>query len=1021
MQNQEDQSREPLSGESEASGQTLDLGRRIYARYAGSPGVISMGLGPGLARQVYQFSDRLPLLHTLHRRWNMDGVPFSSAPSPLWLRALASPKSAEHSTALAPRMAGAGSFSTSPKLEGNSGRAMPPGPEAQILQPTQSAARKVARVRQATGDSGGTSLTENRHGAAVRSGNSVPNVHAQRRAGAEYGKETKAAGATAGASHVIPQQPPAPATSDGKSLPTVAEGGGLKPPAPGPAQMGPPIFWRQMRGPLAQANRQNGVPPERKQGYDSSVNSVPAKGASGRQRVEGEMVAGGPLPANPVHVTRSKAAAEVARAVTPNPQKVPLANGPQDLTVGTARYLGAEASVLPPAAKTSENSASRRSLTPAHGPDQTDRVRPVVAAEHSIAGPGGGSAAAPLVQRKAIALPALGSQSSSAEGVLEGAAPRMDPPADQVVVSSSRPEGTPLSITPSGAPNADAVWNLPGGASVVHRMDSTVDEASVSSSKAEKIPLSVSPSMAPHANAVGSQLSVTGSPVSGSHGSSGHGSGGRVSTELGSTDIGATDIGSSLAQRHPDGLIEHPAKPTAPPLVQRKATALPSPRSKSSNVESLVEGAAERMDMPADEAVVSSSKLESVPLSVTPSAAPNADAVWNQRGGADLIHRMDPPADEASVSSSKAERIPLSVAPFAANADAVGSQPSVAGSPVSGDPVSRDHGSRGPVSTDLGSADLGSSLAQRHPDGLIAYPAKPSAPPLVQRRAMPLSSPRSKSSNAGSLAEGVAHRMDPPVDQGAASSAKPESTLLTVVPSTAPSADAVWNQPGLTGSPFSGGLRSRDLGSSLAQRHRDDRIAYPAIPIPSVNETGETPVNAVLASNMPTVVSREPIIDQTIARVPDATAANLAQSQLHERLEFPNTAGAVPVLRRATRLPGSTATMGHPAFPATHALGLAGKSEVTHRVWRRADAGLTQPEPGRGATHSRTDFAVVQRSPANSAGATGVQTPPAPPSLPDQSNPMSQTLPGGDINQLTNRVYELLVRRLAGEKQQRGL
>jgi hypothetical protein len=1050
MQNQEDQSKGPLSGESEASGQTLDLGRKIYARYAGSPGVIPVGLGPGLARQVYEFSDRVPLLHTLHRRWNMEGVPFPGAPSPLWLRALASPKSAEHSTALAPRMAGAGSFSTSSKPEGISGGAMPLGPEVQIDQPTQSAVRRVARVREGTGDSDRTRLTANRTGAVVRPGDSVPNVHVQRRAGAEYGRETKTASPMAGASSAIPQHPP----------------------APGQAQMGPPIFWRQGRGALARTNRQNGVPPEKKQVGDSSAEGVPGKtsgsaslpasyalsgekGALGRQRAEGEMVAGSRLLANAVHVTRPKAGAEVARAATSNPQRVPLANGSRDLAVGTTRNPGAEAGIVPEVAKTSQDSGSRRSSTPAHGDEQTDSLGPVVAAEHSIGGSVGESAAAPLVQRRATELPALRSRDSSAERVVEGAAVRMNPPVDGAVVSASKPGGIPLSGTSSSAPNA---------------------------------------------NSLVSQLNVTGSPISAGLGSGdlelgGHGSGGRVST----------DIGSSLAQRHVDGLIEHPAKPTAPPLLQRKGTALSSPGSKSHNADSLVEGAAEGMNPPIHEVVAPSSKLERVPLSVTPSAAPNADLVWNRPGAAGVIHRMDSPAVEASVSSSKAESIPLSGARIAAqNADAARSQAGVTGSPVSGDP-----GSRNPVSTDLGSTDLGSSLTQRHPDGLIAHPAKTAAPPLVQRGATPLPSARSGSSNAGSLAEGMAHRTDSPVrhspaPQGAATSSRPEGALPTVVPSTAPSTDAVRNQPGVTGSPISGDqgsrdpasgdLRTSDTGSSLAQRDRDDMIAHPAIAARRVNETGETPVvrlkampsaspdaqPIILASQKiqlqseggvnpygvrpyirrgsafaphvltPVVpeapgveteepaasgmnaaqppqaaLSRIPIMDQkadqTTGEAPDATHAKLAQSSLHERPVFPNAGGAAPVMRRATRVPGSTATMGHPGFAATHALGFAGKSEVTHRVWRRADGGLIQAEAGHGVTHSGANFGVVQRSPANSGGATGVQTPPAPPSLPDQSNSMSQTLAGGDINQLTNRVYELLVRRLAGEKQQRGL
>jgi hypothetical protein len=70
MQNQTGQSREPLSGEPETSVRDSDMGRRIYARYGDSPGVITMGLGAKLARQVLRFSDRLPVLDSLHQRWS---------------------------------------------------------------------------------------------------------------------------------------------------------------------------------------------------------------------------------------------------------------------------------------------------------------------------------------------------------------------------------------------------------------------------------------------------------------------------------------------------------------------------------------------------------------------------------------------------------------------------------------------------------------------------------------------------------------------------------------------------------------------------------------------------------------------------------------------------------------------------------------------------------------------------------------------------------------------------------------
>jgi hypothetical protein len=68
MQNPTGQSEEPASGGSRTSVQDFDLGRKIYARYGNSPGVIPTGIG--LASQVLRFSDRLPMLHSLHQRWS---------------------------------------------------------------------------------------------------------------------------------------------------------------------------------------------------------------------------------------------------------------------------------------------------------------------------------------------------------------------------------------------------------------------------------------------------------------------------------------------------------------------------------------------------------------------------------------------------------------------------------------------------------------------------------------------------------------------------------------------------------------------------------------------------------------------------------------------------------------------------------------------------------------------------------------------------------------------------------------
>src|SRR6266851_5450490 len=52
------------------AGVVLTLGDQIYSRYGSSPGVLSLGIGPGLAGRIAQFANRLPLLSRLQQRWN---------------------------------------------------------------------------------------------------------------------------------------------------------------------------------------------------------------------------------------------------------------------------------------------------------------------------------------------------------------------------------------------------------------------------------------------------------------------------------------------------------------------------------------------------------------------------------------------------------------------------------------------------------------------------------------------------------------------------------------------------------------------------------------------------------------------------------------------------------------------------------------------------------------------------------------------------------------------------------------
>jgi len=79
----------------------MDLGRRIYARYRFSPGVVQLEPGSGVANDVLGFSDRLPLLHILHQRWSLDRASFPILDNPIWLRLRSQPSSPELHTMVA--------------------------------------------------------------------------------------------------------------------------------------------------------------------------------------------------------------------------------------------------------------------------------------------------------------------------------------------------------------------------------------------------------------------------------------------------------------------------------------------------------------------------------------------------------------------------------------------------------------------------------------------------------------------------------------------------------------------------------------------------------------------------------------------------------------------------------------------------------------------------------------------------------------------------------------------------------
>ena len=127
---------------------------------------------------------------------------------------------------------------------------------------------------------------------------------------------------------------------------------------------------------------------------------------------------------------------------------------------------------------------------------------------------------------------------------------------------------------------------------------------------------------------------------------------------------------------------------------------------------------------------------------------------------------------------------------------------------------------------------------------------------------------------------------------------------------------------------------------------------------------------------------------------------------------------AVTVLARPVRPLSATAI--HLSGPVSRESALLTAPSHMSGLWRRAPERLPGADRHNPSVSSLASPHLVQRAMAAPPAGAGAGNPPALPSLgPNTSK--SQTLPAGDLNQLANRVYDLLVRRLAAEKQRRGL
>ena len=950
MQNPEDRAREPLSHKSEAPDRTLDLGWRICARYGSSPGVISTGSGPGLARQVFQFSERLPLLQTLHQRWKTDGVMSAGPTGPLWLRAMASQKSKKPGTRVAARVVAP---SNTPEVrpstelsapdvirpqqlgsdltaEGHLRREITSHPEAQLHSDGLSTA-ETSRVSQESRNSERADAAPTSD-ATVQSGDTVSlrsaDADVPASASAEVAAPTNAVHsmiATAD-SQVAHREMTVQRTEDAVA-PTVAVTGRDE---------------HAFQAPISEMTYRSGdaVPSDSRMGPDG-VPKIPV-------RSNGGAIGGNALRPNATvqleeATTVSKDAARPGDKYVVQAPRAEMASRSRDSAISDksqtySPMLQAAKSARAVIREESTQSASLQLKGMTH--DSGDNLRGV------------------QFQR------AVGSKDGNETGVA-GLMPGISNSAPQKAITPATGEGRKSSEAARGhRPDASAstlvqmgppiFLRQAGGAhSRVNRQNAVAPEKSKASD--------VSAYVLPTKSSEHASLTTT-----------------------------------RLSSREVDASVRPPtARETATGNMPRSETVQVS-RSKAS------------------EEVTRTPVLQRTPL------ADNARKPALQ-GGRSVSNSVSSPAKVGSEESDPGMSLRLSQLPD---------------QPDSAKPI----------------------VAAEH---LTASENASASPPYVQRKATMPASHTSKHWEPGNATADTVLMRGVHV---ATSSLTPEGGAL--VSSTVPKASAMIHQPdsGKLSAPGDGGAnfvqrypKSMDtianssptaspIGTrqapvihphalqatppsepvGLANRRIQTKVVDAGVSIGGSNdvtapadearrvqaiEKVTAPIEASTSGRL--IVARQrAVADEALNHRPN----NLKAEQFRGQPQSSVTAGTMPLLQAAIHNDNPHA-VSSPISLLSAPKSLA-KSEVTHRAWRRADE--ASRHANQAVTPSRANNNIAQRSTVGSAG-TNDQSAPGQPSLPSQGNQMPQSLPPGDIAQLANRVYDLIVRRLATEKQRKGL
>jgi hypothetical protein len=192
----------------------------------------------------------------------------------------------------------------------------------------------------------------------------------------------------------------------------------------------------------------------------------------------------------------------------------------------------------------------------------------------------------------------------------------------------------------------------------------------------------------------------------------------------------------------------------------------------------------------------------------------------------------------------------------------------------------------------------------------------------------------------------------------------------------------------------------------------------PAVPL----NRGEASVEASRASHAVAPVNSSahaqkdlPVHAGAIGQPIPVQAAAVEPVLSHAAFESSSEGGAIAELRHASHGRGLP-PLSKLAVAATPQRVQPKKTEITHRA-SHPTSEVSHPSQPSVVPFARSGSGsgIVQRAPITPAASA-----PAP-TLPNAGGKAAPGMPPREINQLANRVYDLLVRRLAVEKQRKGV